>query len=176
MKILVGFFLAIAMLAITGLGVIYSGAYKIAATVPHTSIGSWILDTTKRRAIKVQGRGIQAPERFSDEQVRQGFKQFNEMCVTCHGAPGMEPSEVGKGLLPQPPNLVEVVRRWDRPHLFWIIKNGIKMTGMPGFGPTHSDSEIWDIVAFVETLPNMTAGQYGGMTSDHHAEPHRHSR
>src|SRR2546423_13483863 len=69
------------------------------------------------------------------------------MCVQCHGAPGRDPGIVGKGLRPPPPVLSEAVRPWDRAELFWIVKNGIKMTGMPASGPTifgfwwHSSSD-----------------------------------
>ena len=64
------------------------------------------------------------------------------MCVVCHGAPGKEPSYIRQGLRPEPPNLAESSKRWGGAELFWIIKNGIKMTGMPAFGPTHQDEEI----------------------------------
>ena len=62
------------------------------------------------------------------------------MCVDCHLAPGMDSSEIRQGLLPKPPKLQEVVDEWKPAELFWIIKNGVKMTGMPAWGPTHSDA------------------------------------
>ena len=101
------------------------------------------------------------------------------MCVDCHLAPGMDSSEIRQGLLPKPPKLQEVVDEWKPAELFWIIKNGVKMTGMPAWGPTHSDAKIWAIVAFLEKLPHMTAAQYQEMneqagasqdeTTEHHS-------
>ena len=174
MKILIGFILALFVMAAAGVGVILSGAYNVAATAPHTSVGAWLLDTAKRRSIAVRGSSVQTPQQLTEEQALRGFKEFNEMCVTCHGAPGKARSEAGKGLLPQPPELGKAVQVWDRSHLFWIVKNGIKMTGMPAFAPTHEDSEIWDIVAFIERLPTMTAEQYSRMAGTP-KKPHTHT-
>lgn len=64
---------------------------------------------------------------------------------------------MGRGLRPQPPPLADVVAEWSAAELFWIIKHGIRMTGMPAWGPTHGDEEVWAIVAFVQTLPTMSA-------------------
>jgi mono/diheme cytochrome c family protein len=175
MRIVAGFVLAIIVFGIAALGVIFSGAYNVAATAPHTRVSAWFLDTAKRRSIEVRGRSVQAPQQLTEEQALRGFKEFNEMCITCHGAPGKEPSEAGKGLLPEPPDLSKIVQGWDRSHLFWIVKNGIKMTGMPAFGRTHDDSEIWDIVAFIEKLPTMTAEQYGRMEGTPNKPPHTHA-
>jgi hypothetical protein len=70
---------------------------------------------------------------------------------------------IGKGLNPEPPYLADTVGRWTNAQLFWIIKNGIKMTGMGSYGAVHKDEEIWNLVAFVQRLPKMTPEQYGQM-------------
>jgi mono/diheme cytochrome c family protein len=79
------------------------------------------------------------------------------MCVTCHGAPGVDASEAGEGLNPAAPDLStgKVQKRSDG-ELFWLVQGGIRMTGMPAFGPTHNDEEIWKIVAFVRRLPALS--------------------
>jgi mono/diheme cytochrome c family protein len=92
--------------------------------------------------------------------INTGFAHYKEMCVTCHGAPGVQPDETGKGLYPKPPDLAKSIKGWTPAQLFWITKNGIKMTGMPSFGKTHNDEKIWAIVAFIEKLPGMTKDQY----------------
>src|SRR5712691_7749611 len=109
MKILIGFILALFVMAAAGVGIILSGAYNVAATAPHTRVGAWLLDTAKRRSIAVRGSSVQTPQQLTEEQALRGFKEFNEMCVTCHGAPGKAPNEAGKGLLPQPPDLAQAV-------------------------------------------------------------------
>ena len=97
----------------------------------------------------------------TEDQVREGFKLYNEACVYCHGAPGKDPVDIGKGLNPEPRYLADTVGRWTAPELFWIVKNGIRMTGMPSFGKTHEDAEIKAAVAFIQRLPQMTPVQYG---------------
>ena len=77
--------------------------------------------------------------------------------------PSIERSEIGKGLNPQAPDLADAVPAWSPRQLFWIVKNGLKMTGMPSFGKTHDDNQVWNIVAFIEQLPGMSYEQYQEM-------------
>jgi len=93
----------------------------------------------------------------------EGFEHFDEMCTICHGAPGVEQSEIGKGLNPRAPDLSHAATKWAPHQLFWIVKHGIKMTGTPSFGTRHDDHEIWNIVAFLKSLPNISAEQYAKM-------------
>ncbi len=174
MKYLVGFILALVILLAIALTIVLSGAINVAATDPHAALTQWMLSTAMRRSVIARSSNIAPTANFTDEQVRDGFEEFDEMCVTCHGAPGKERSAAGKGLRPQPPNLAETVKHWSDGNLFWIIKNGIKMTGMPAFGPTHDDPTLWSIVAFVRRLPAMTAGQYK-QWEDEMAERHSHA-
>ena len=95
--------------------------------------------------------------------VKDGFDHYEDMCGGCHGGPSVERSEIGKGLNPQAPDLADAVRAWSPRQLFWIVKNGLKMTGMPSFGKTHDDNQVWSIVAFIEQLPGMSYEQYQEM-------------
>jgi mono/diheme cytochrome c family protein len=93
------------------------------------------------------------------------------MCVTCHGAPGVDPSEAGQGLNPPAPDLTlaKVQARSDG-ELFWIIQNGIRMTGMPAFGPTHKEQAIWRMVAFVRHLPELSKDEEKALSGGHEEE------
>jgi mono/diheme cytochrome c family protein len=114
------------------------------------------------------------PPPFTDEMIRDGFEHYDEMCTTCHGGPGIERSEIGKGLNPPAPSLSDAVKHWTPRQLFWIVKNGVKMTGMPSFGVTHNEDEVWSIVAFIEKLPEMSSEQYQQMKPQAGAEGHEH--
>lgn len=81
----------------------------------------------------------------------------------CHGAPGVERTETGQGLYPQGPDLAEEAGEYSDGALFWVIKNGVKFTGMPAYGPTHSDEEIWGLVAFLRRLENTSAQEYAAL-------------
>ena len=94
--------------------------------------------------------------------------------MLCHGAPGVDASEAGEGLNPPAPDLTlaRIQKRTDG-ELFWILQNGIRMTGMPAFGPTHKDDELWKMVAFLRHLPQLTPEEEKALQteegSDHHA-------
>ena len=148
---------------ITGLALIYSGVINVAASNPHSALTEWVLSTASDHSIRYHAKDIKAPSVDDRVMVLAGFHHYQEMCVGCHLAPGIESSEIRKGLMPTPPKLQETAKEWTPAELFWVIKNGVKMTGMPAWGATHSDKKIWDIVAFVKQLPHMTAGQYKAM-------------
>ena len=102
------------------------------------------------------------PNLEDPKRIQTGLVHYHEMCTTCHGAPGVNISEIGQGLNPDPPELSDVGR--DAPEeTFWVVKNGIKMTGMPSFGVTHTDDEIWDIVAFLRKMGKLTPQEYQAM-------------
>lgn len=152
--------LTLVVLVVGGLVFMYAGAYNVAATEEHTALGSWILNTGQERSVAVRAREVPEPPPFDASMVEHGFEHYRAMCVVCHGAPGVERGEFGKGLTPTPPELFEEAAVWTDRELFWITRHGIKMAGMPGFGPTHSDEEIWGIVAFLQELKGMTPEEY----------------
>lgn len=157
---------------------IYSGAYNIAATEPHSKLTRQALHTAMERSVRSHAEGIEAPALDDESLVKTGFVHYREMCVTCHGAPGVPPSEIGKGLNPEPPDLVEEMQEgeWNAAELYWITKHGIKMSGMPAFGPTHSEEELWAIVAFMQALPDLWPEEYEAMgkAADGKPDDHRH--
>lgn len=154
--------LIVAALVIVGLGVafIYSGVYDIGALSPHTAATLWVLNITRDRSIRAHARKITVPPLDDSALVALGASHFHEMCVQCHGAPGVKRAEIGQGLYPRAPHLRRAVRDWNDAELYWIVKNGIKLTGMPAFAPTHSEHALWGIVAFIRRLPNMTPAEY----------------
>ncbi len=153
--------IVIVVLIIAFLAYIYSGIYNVSALVPHNKLTLWIMNTVGDNSIKHHANDdIKTPDLSDSSLVKMGFVHFREMCVGCHGGPGIEQSEIAKGLYPSPPMLSKTAKEWTPQQLFWITKNGLKMTGMPAFGPTHTDDMIWAIVAFTKQLPTMTKEQY----------------
>lgn len=110
------------------------------------------------------------------EAVRHGFDHYRETCVVCHGAPQVAPAEWTAGMLPKPPDLTssETQERSDA-DLFHIIRNGVRMSGMPAFGETHGDAEIREMLAFVRRLPNVDAAQQQALRDAVGSEPHAHA-
>lgn len=141
----------------------YSGFYDVAASEPDSAAMRWLLVTVRNRSIEHRAAGIEVPPLDDPKLVQEGFEHYHEMCTGCHLAPGMESSEMRQGLNPQPPVLAKVVPHTSPARLFWVIKNGVKMSGMPAWGTSHSDQMIWAMVAFLEKLPDMTPAEYQAM-------------
>ena len=172
--------LLIAALLLLGAGAaIYAGIYDIAATAPHWRFSAWLLETARTRSIKAQAAAIQTPPGLDDPaKVILGVAHYAAHCAVCHGAPGVPKGDIGQGLYPPPPDLAKTARLYTPAELFWIVKHGIKMTGMPARSD-HSDEELWATVAFVEKLPGMSEQDYARLVmasmahGGHHLNPSR---
>ncbi|MGE5624388.1 MAG: c-type cytochrome [Bacillota bacterium] len=145
------------------IGYAYSGLYDVAASEPDNAAARWLLTTVRNRSIDSRAAGIEVPALTDPKLIDEGFEHYHEMCVGCHLAPGVESSEIRQGLNPQPPVLAKVIPQSSAARLFWVIKNGVKMSGMPAWGTSHSDEMIWAMVAFLERLPSMTPAEYQAM-------------
>lgn len=139
------------------------GAYSFAADEEHWGWTERLIEAARQRSISVRADEIEVPPLEDARLVSAGAKLYAEMCATCHMAPGAPANELRKGLYPKPPSLVEHVVEANK--AFWVIKHGIKMTGMPAWGATHDDTEIWSLVAFIRKLPKMTPDDYRASTS-----------
>jgi mono/diheme cytochrome c family protein len=158
--------LIIVMLAVAVLAVyVCSGAYNVAADVPHTRLVHWLLSAARDRSVATHAAGIQVPPLDDPAKIATGAGDYAEMCSGCHLAPGVEMSEISQGLNPRPPKLH---RNQDltSAEQFWVIKHGIRMSGMAAWGPTHDDDRIWNMVAFLRKLPSLTPEQYRAMTEN----------
>lgn len=153
--------IAVAVLFVAALGIyIYFGAYPVGADVPHSGFVFSVLATVRDRGVAAQARNVAPPPDLDTPQrLSVGAGQYATMCSGCHLAPGYESSEIWKGLYPQPPRLAHGVDLTPA-EIFWVVKHGLKFSGMPAWGKSHSDDQIWDIMAFVLKLPHLTAAQY----------------
>jgi len=139
---------------------IYSGLYNIAADVPHTQPLYWLLETIRERSVEARARDIVVPNDLKDaNRISRGAGQYADMCSGCHLAPGMKRTEISQGLYPRAPELRRTTTLTPEEQ-FWVVKHGIKMTGMPAWGVTHDDDLLWDVVAFVRKLPELSPEQY----------------
>jgi mono/diheme cytochrome c family protein len=161
------------LLVVLAVLVVYTGAYNIAATEEHRSITRWALDTTFHKSIQRGAAEVSVPDEIGQDLVEVGASHYKDACQTCHGGPGAERAEWANGMRPRPPHLAEKAAERELSEIFWLVKHGARMTGMPAFGPHHDDQTLWGISAFVKELPGMTrdayerAGADGGANHQH---------
>lgn len=155
----------VVVLAALGLGAIlfaWSGAYNIAATEPHWAATLSFIRMVRDRSIASRSSDIHTPE-LEDPQYRQAaFSHYHGMCRRCHGAPGYPPNEFAGGLYPVPPDMASggIQKARSAADIYWVVKHGLKMTGMPAFGPTHKEEELWGLVALAGAVPGMSPERY----------------
>lgn len=140
------------VVSIVGAGYFLLGFFNVGASQTDPDVVAWALVRTRTASIDRHAT-VQPPGSLDDPaMVRAGARAFAERgCVNCHGAPGVEWGKWSEGLNPDPPDLKKIVKDREPRHLFWVVKNGIRMTGMPAFGYLD-DKEIWTIVAFVKKI------------------------
>ena len=153
--------------------VAYAGCYDVSAREAHTAPVGWFLSVVTHNSVERRATGIEVPNLEDESLVRAGISDYDAMCAGCHGAPGRERNAVGNGLMPRPPDFAHAAGHMSAAELFWVTKNGIRMTGMPAWGETHDDDDLWPIVAFLMRLPEFDAAAYGellasGSDSGHH--------
>ena len=141
-------------------GALYLGVYDVSATDQHLAPTYRILDTAMRRSVRQRAAGITVPDLGRPVQLQRGLALYREHCVQCHGAPGVAPEPFALGLTPAPANLAYTAREWPPADLFWVVKEGIKMTGMPAWKHRMADEEIWAIVSFLRELPGLSPEDY----------------
>jgi mono/diheme cytochrome c family protein len=165
--------LALGLAGLMGaVGFIYSGFYPMGADVPHYAWVHSAIDTFRERSIERAARETDVPPLDSPQLLLSGGADYNDMCSGCHLKPGASASDMSLGLYPRPPNLTQWLHAENDDSVdantrrqFWIIKHGIKASGMPAWGATHDDQRIWAMVAFLQKLPQLTPEQYQILTS-----------
>jgi mono/diheme cytochrome c family protein len=139
---------------------LFLGLYDVSATQQHLAPTFHLLQTGLRESVKHHSSGITVPPLDDPALAARGLAHFRSHCVQCHGAPGVAPQPFALGLRPQPASLVHTAREWSAAEIFWTVKHGIKMTGMPAWRFRMDDEDIWAIVAFVAKLPGYSPEEY----------------
>jgi mono/diheme cytochrome c family protein len=140
----------------------FGGFYNVAASVEDPAFANWALAHIRQASIARHATDTPPMSLDDAAVVQEGARAFSERgCVNCHGAPGVNWAKFSEGLRPDPPDLKELVDQRRPQDLFWVVKHGIHMTGMPSFGLVEvPDREIWTIVAFLKKLPTVTEADF----------------
>ena len=160
---LIGFFVAVVLIFGIPLLVAQFGGFGMSAIEGprglEALIGPWLYD----RWVSTHAADKKDPLLGDEAAVTAGFKHYAASCVLCHGAPSVKPAEFSQGLEPAAPDLwKQDTQEMTDGQLFLVVHDGVRMTGMPAFGPTHNERQIWQIVTFLRHLPGLTPREQQG--------------
>ncbi len=153
-------FALVAAGALVAAAVVYGGLYDVAATKQHLQPIHTIMETAMRQSVRLRARNIAEPALADDRMIARGAACFRDKCVQCHGAPGVAQGDIGKSMQPLPGPLVDARHHWRPRELYWVTRHGIKMSGMPAWEMRLTEAQLWDVVAFMQRLPDLNAPQY----------------
>ena len=172
------FFAAIGALAIclcvALVAYLLGGFYDVAASQKHFDIVAWSLHHISEASIeRHSGDSNKATLATSETSlIQKGAHEFvEEGCIDCHGGPGVEPDKFSRGMRPHPPDLGHVAAHADASEIYWVVKHGIKMTGMPAFGGHIDQDELRAIVAFVKGIKKYSTSEFRDLTKKTGQEP-----
>ncbi|MGK0547787.1 c-type cytochrome [Halomonas cupida] len=152
------------VVSLGALFVVFGGFYNVSAQDEHFPLVGWALHKTMESSVRSRSRDIEAPDLEDLDMIRQGASAYESLCAACHLKPGMSDTVLRQGLNPEPPDFTEMMAISPEEQ-FWVIKNGIKMTGMPSWGETHEDKELWELVSFIQKIPSLSSQEYRSLVS-----------
>jgi mono/diheme cytochrome c family protein len=158
MRILAAIGVLAILVAVSAAVFFFGGFYSVAASQEEPALVAAAL--VRVRQASIARHAVETPPMKLDDDavVKEGARAFAASgCTNCHGGPGVKWAKFSEGLNPGPPDLAETAADRDPREIFWIVKNGIGMTGMPSFGSAGvGDREIWAIAAFLKRLPKVS--------------------
>ena len=115
--------------------------------------------------IPAAARALQNPVPLREDAIAQARAHFADHCASCHGNDGKGRTEMGLALYPRSPDLTaSATQNLSDGELFYIVENGIRLTGMPGWGAAGRPEESWKLVHFIRHLPRLTDSELREMT------------
>jgi cytochrome c553 len=143
-----------------GLLFAWSGLFNVGASTGHWAITDWFLHYAMRQSVETHSSGIAVPPLDDPALVHRGAGHYASGCAPCHGAPGQPRSAIARAMTPPPPFLPEKITEWEPHELFWIVRHGVKFTGMPAWAALQRTDEVWAMTAFLLQLPDMQPEAY----------------
>ena len=168
MRILAGIGFVASVIAVGAAIFFFGGFFNVAASEKDPDFVNWFLIQVRTASIRHHASDAVAVSLEDPEVIRTGARAFAARgCTNCHGGPGVDWQKFSEGLNPDPPDLKEIVGARTPAQLFFVVKHGIKMTGMPSFGSIGAeDKELWSIAAFLKKLPNVSDADYKAWTAN----------
>lgn len=176
-RVLLAMLFVVVALVAAGAVVLYAGVFNTSATMGVGSVERFLAITAVNASTSRRAPTMTNPLLVTPEVMNAGLDHYASNCIGCHGAPGVERAEMGRGLNPPAPELTAPwMKKKSDGELYWMIGQGIRMSGMPAFSRTLEDRELWELVAFVRHLPDVTPVEQNRLQmavscADHAPEP-----
>jgi mono/diheme cytochrome c family protein len=145
---------------------IWIGSRGISAKAEPGRIETVVARTMRRLAIPRSGRDLKNPVAKSTDVIAEGRAHYADHCAACHANDGSGETELGLGLYPKPPDMrLPATQSLTDGELFYIIENGVRLTGMPAWatGTEQGRQSSWHLVHFIRELPHLTPDQIDQM-------------
>lgn len=155
---LVGVVLTILVIVVGGYLFVHGGGVSLATTAAPLPLER----TLARMALHASiGNAVDEkdPLTFDDGNMVAGVNVYKEHCAVCHGTPGKPPTAISKGMFPPPPQLLEkegMATDDSEGEIHWKVTHGIRLSGMPGFASTLSDTQRWQATMLVEHADKLS--------------------
>jgi cytochrome c553 len=150
----------LAVLGVAGIAIVVSGIVPIKASAGHWAITRWFLNFAMQRSVATHSLGVTTPPLDEPWLVLKGAGHYELGCRPCHGSPERPRPRIPQGMTPFPPNLAPAMSAWAPDELYYVVKHGVKFTGMPAWPAVQRDDEVWAMVAFLRALPGLDAAAY----------------
>jgi len=157
-QFLIGIVIGWILLPVIGLLYLRFGYVPVAVNGPVIPFEELLAGTAVQARI-----AREAPQKAAlpptEENLVAGARIYRDHCVECHGAPGAAASAASKGMFPAPPQFFEEKVMGNDPvgQNYWIVANGIRLSGMPGYRQSMSDKEMWQVSQFLSNRANLPA-------------------
>jgi mono/diheme cytochrome c family protein len=157
--------LVLLLATVLGIGML-AGAYIVTTGVSARptpgALEALTARTVRGMAIRTRVRGVSDPVPVTDATIMEGMEHFADHCAVCHANDGSGNTEMGRGLYPRAPDMrLPATQNLSDAELFYIIENGVRLTGMPGWstGTKEGETSSWHLVHFIRHLPKLTAAE-----------------
>jgi mono/diheme cytochrome c family protein len=123
-----------------------------------SKVETTLANVAKDVVIPIEAEAKQNPLPNTDEVLKQGQQLFFQSCALCHGTDGHGRTDLGRSMYPPAMDMTSPhVQHWSDAQLFWIIQNGVRLTGMPSWKSSISDEDTWRLARFIHHLPQLAA-------------------
>ncbi len=130
------------------------GFSRIGADSAPSASETAILQSAVRHSVQRSARDVSSPPLADEDAIVAGGKLYVAGCAGCHGQLG-KPFREDRDHFPPVPQLPHVGTQYSEPELYWIVKHGIRMTGMSAYGPFYSEKQLWSLAVFLQHINHL---------------------